>query len=334
VYIKNVTMAEEKDSMLDVLASLDKRFGKGSVIVGDMVIKTERQSTGSIGLDIITGGGWGRGRMVELYGPESSGKTTICIHSMIQAQRDNPDKKVAFIDAEHAFDRNYAEHLGLDMSQVIISQPDNGEQALEIAEALIASGKISVCVVDSVAALTPKAEIEGEMGDSKMGLHARLMSQACRKLTGVVSRTDTVMLWTNQIRMKIGVMFGSPETVPGGEALKFYASTRVDVRRSKGDTDSDGHVINSKVKVKTIKNKLAAPFQITEFDIIFGEGIDKTSEVLAIGENIGVIKKTGSWYSYGDTKLGQGGPNVKQLLKDNPELCDELEAKIRNHFSI
>ena len=327
-------MAEEKDSLLDVLASMDKRFGKGAVIVGDTVIQTERQSTGSLGIDIITGGGWGKGRMVEIYGPESSGKTTLCIHTMIQAQIDNPEKRVAFIDAEHAFDRNYAEHLGLDMSQVIISQPDSGEQALEIAEALIASGKISVCVIDSVAALTPRAEIEGEMGDSKMGLHARLMSQACRKLTGVVSKTNTVLLWTNQIRMKIGVMFGSPETVPGGEALKFYASTRIDIRKSKGDEDKDGNVINSHVKVKTIKNKLAPPFQVTKFDIIFGEGIDRSSEILAIGEDIGIIEKKGSWFNYGETKLGQGGPNVKQLLKDNPELSEEIELKIRQYFNI
>ena len=327
-------MAEEKDPLLDVIASMDKRFGKGAVIVGDTVIQTERQRTGSLGMDIITGGGWGKGRMVEIYAPESSGKTTLCIHTMIQAQKDNPGKKVAFIDAEHAFDRNYAEHLGLDMSQVIISQPDSGEQALEIAEALIASGKISVCVIDSVAALTPKAEIEGEMGDSKMGLHARLMSQACRKLTGVVSKTNTVLLWTNQIRMKIGVMFGSPETVPGGEALKFYASIRIDMRKSKGDDDSDGNRINSKVKVKTVKNKLAPPFQVTEFDIVFGEGIDRASEVLAIGENLGIIKKGGSWFSYGDTKLGQGAANVKDLLRDNPELCDEVERKIREHFNI
>jgi recombination protein RecA len=327
-------MAEVKDPLLDVIANMDKRFGKGAVIVGDTVIQTERQKTGSLGMDIITGGGWGKGRMVEIFAPESSGKTTLCIHTMIQAQKDNPEQKVAFIDAEHAFDRNYAENLGLDMSQVIISQPDSGEQALEIAEALIASGKISVCVIDSVAALTPKAEIEGEMGDSKMGLHARLMSQACRKLTGVVSKTNTVLLWTNQIRMKIGVMFGSPETVPGGEALKFYASIRVDMRKSKGDDDSDGNRINSKVKAKTIKNKLAAPFQVTEFDIVFGEGIDRASEVLAIGENIGIIKKGGSWFSYGDTKLGQGGANVKELLRDNPELSDEIEYKIREHFNI
>jgi recombination protein RecA len=327
-------MAEVKDPLLDVIANMDKRFGKGAVIVGDTVIQTERQKTGSLGMDIITGGGWGKGRMVEIFAPESSGKTTLCIHTMIQAQKDNPEQKVAFIDAEHAFDRNYAENLGLDMSQVIISQPDSGEQALEIAEALIASGKISVCVIDSVAALTPKAEIEGEMGDSKMGLHARLMSQACRKLTGVVSKTNTVLLWTNQIRMKIGVMFGSPETVPGGEALKFYASIRVDMRKSKGDDDSDGNRINSKVKAKTIKNKLAAPFQVTEFDIVFGEGIDRASEVLAIGENIGIIKKGGSWFSYGDTKLGQGAANVKELLRDNPELSDEIEYKIREHFNI
>ena len=332
--IKKLSMAEVKDPLLDVIASMDKRFGKGAVIVGDTVIQTERQKTGSLGMDIITGGGWGKGRMVEIFAPESSGKTTLCIHTMIQAQKDNPDQKVAFIDAEHAFDRNYAEHLGLDMSQVIISQPDSGEQALEIAEALIASGKISVCVIDSVAALTPRAEIEGEMGDSKMGLHARLMSQACRKLTGVVSKTNTVLLWTNQIRMKIGVMFGSPETVPGGEALKFYASIRVDMRKSKGDDDSDGNRINSKVKAKTIKNKLAAPFQVTEFDIVFGEGIDRASEILAIAENIGIIKKGGSWFSYGETKLGQGAANVKELLRDNPELSDEIEFKIRTHFNI
>jgi len=327
-------MAEEKDPLLDVLASMDKRFGKGAVIVGDTVIQTERQGTGSLGVDIITGGGWGKGRMVEIYGPESSGKTTLCIHTMIQAQHDSPDKRVAFIDAEHAFDRNYAEHLGLDMSQVIISQPDSGEQALEIAEALIASGKISVCVIDSVAALTPRSEIEGEMGDSKMGLHARLMSQACRKLTGIVSKTNTVLLWTNQIRMKIGVMFGSPETVPGGEALKFYASTRIDIRKSKGDEDKDGNVINSHVKVKTIKNKLAPPFQVTKFDIVFGEGIDRSSEILAIGEDIGIIEKKGSWFNYGETKLGQGGSNVKQLLTDNPELSDEIESRIREYFNI
>ena len=332
--IKKLSMAEEKDPLLDVIASMDKRFGKGAVIVGDTVIQTERQKTGSLGMDIITGGGWGKGRMVEIFAPESSGKTTLCIHTMIQAQKDNPDQKVAFIDAEHAFDRNYAEHLGLDMSQVIISQPDSGEQALEIAEALIASGKISVCVIDSVAALTPKAEIEGEMGDSKMGLHARLMSQACRKLTAVVSKTNTVLLWTNQIRMKIGVMFGSPETVPGGEALKFYASIRVDMRKSKGDEDSDGNRINSKVKAKTIKNKLAPPFQVTEFDIVFGEGIDRASEILAIAENLGIIKKGGSWFSYGDTKLGQGAANVKDLLRDNIELCDEIESTIRQHFNI
>lgn len=327
-------MSEEKDPLLDVLNSMDKRFGKGAVIVGDTVIQTERQSTGSLGIDIITGGGWGKGRMVEIYGPESSGKTTLCIHTMIQAQKDSPEKRVAFIDAEHAFDRNYAENLGLDMSQVIISQPDSGEQALEIAEALIASGKISVCIIDSVAALTPKSEIEGEMGDSKMGLHARLMSQACRKLTGVVSKTNTVLLWTNQIRMKIGVMFGSPETVPGGEALKFYASTRIDIRKSKGDEDKDGNVINSHVKVKTIKNKLAPPFQVTKFDIVFGEGIDRSSEILAIGEDIGIIEKKGSWFNYGETKLGQGGSNVKQLLKDNPELSEEIELKIREYFNI
>ena len=332
-------MSSEKEAKLKALQltldKLDKAYGKGTVMkMGDRAVEeVEVIPSGSLGLDLALGvNGYPKGRIIEIYGPESSGKTTLTLHAIAEAQK--AGGIAAFIDAEHAFDRHYAEHLGLDMSQVIISQPDNGEQALEIAEALITSGKISVCVIDSVAALTPKSEIEGEMGDSKMGLHARLMSQACRKLTAVVSRTNTVLLWTNQIRMKIGVMFGSPETVPGGEALKFYASTRVDMRKSAGDKDDDGNVINSHVKAKTIKNKLAPPFQVTTFDIIFGEGIDKSSEILAIAENIGLVKKTGSWFNYGDTKLGQGAANVKALLRDNPELSEELEFKIREHFNI
>lgn len=330
-------MKEEKqvrDPLLDAIADLDKRFGKGSTILGDQVIKTERQSTGSLGADIITGGGYGKGRIVEIYGPESSGKTTLCIHSMIQAQKDHPAKKVAMVDVEQAFDRFYAENLGLDMSRVIFAQPDNGEQALEIAEGLIKSGSISLCVVDSIAALTPKAEIEGEMGDNKMGLHARLMSQAFRKLTPIVNNTKTVLLFTNQLRDKIGVMFGSPETTPGGNAAKFYASIRIDIRKSKGDVGPDGNVINSKVKIKTVKNKLAPPFQVAEFDIVFGEGIDKASEILNYGVSLDIIKKAGSWFSYGENKLGQGSQGVKELLRDNPELSEEIEQRIRTAYNI
>lgn len=325
-------MAEGRDLLAEALASIDKKYGKGSTIMGDTVIKTDRMKTGSLGLDIITGGGYGKGRMIEVYAPESSGKTTIAIHAMVEAQKEGGT--VAVIDVEHAFDRVYAEKLGLDMSKVIFSQPDSGEQALEIAETLIATGKISFVLVDSIAALTPQAELDGEMGDSKMGLHARLMSQACRKLTGVVSRTKTVMFFTNQIREKIGVMFGSPETTPGGNAMKFYASIRLDMRKSAGDKDGDGNVINSKVKVKTVKNKLAPPFQTTEFHIIFGEGIDRMGEIIEYGTLIEVFKKSGSWYSYGDTKLGQGKDAVRELLKDNPELCDEVENKIRVAYGI
>ena len=324
-------MAEEKDPLLDVLASMDKRFGKGAVIVGDTVIQTERQKTGSLGMDIITGGGWGKGRMVEIYAPESSGKTTLCIHTMIQAQKDNPDKRVAFIDAEHAFDRNYAEHLGLDMSQVIISQPDSGEQALEIAENLIRSGAIDIVVIDSVAALTPKSEIEGEMGDSKMGLHARLMSQALRKLTGTISKTHCTVFFINQLREKIGVMFGNPETTTGGNALKFYASVRLDIRRSSQIKDGE-NVIGNRTKVKVVKNKVAPPFRTAEFDIMYGEGVSKTGEILDLAVEFEIIKKSGSWFSYGDTKLGQGRDAVKALIKDNPELADELEEKIKSQI--
>ena len=325
-------MAEEKDLLALAMAELDKKYGKGATIMGDTVIKTERMRTGSIGLDIITGGGYGKGRMVEVYAPESSGKTTLAIHAMVEAQKEGG--AVAVIDVEHAFDRVYAENLGLDMSKVIFSQPDNGEQALEIAETLISTGKLSFILVDSIAALTPKAEIEGEMGDSKMGLHARLMSQACRKLTGVISKTNTVMFWTNQIREKIGVMFGNPETTPGGNAMKFYASIRLDMRKSAGDKDSDGQVINSKVKVKTVKNKLAPPFQVIEFNIIFGKGIDKIGEIIDYSVANEYIKKSGSWYSYGDTKLGQGKDSVRDLLTDNPELAEELENKIRVAYGI
>lgn len=325
---------ELKDPLLEAIANLDKKFGKGATIMGNEVIKTERQSTGSLGLDIITGGGYGKGRIVEIYGPESSGKTTLCIHTMVQAQKDHPDKRVAIIDVEQAFDRFYAEALGLDMSNVIFAQPSNGEEALEIVEGLINSGKVSVCIVDSIAALTPKSEVEGEMGDNKMGAHARLMSQACRKLSSVVNNNKTVLVFTNQLREKIGVMFGSPETTPGGNAMKFYASIRIDVRKSKGDADSDGNIINSKVKVKTVKNKLAAPFQLAEFDIVFGEGIDRSSEILNYGVKTAIIKKAGSWFSYKDTKLGQGSEGVKNILRDNPELSEEIELGIKNYYGI
>lgn len=325
---------DKKDSLLDAIALLDKKFGKGSVIEGTTVIDLERQRSGSLGIDIITGGGYPKGRMVEIYGPESSGKTTLFIHAMVQAQKDQPNRKVAIIDVEHAFDRQYATNLGLNMDEVIFAQPDNGEQALEITETLISSGKISVCLVDSIAALVPKSEIDGDMGDSKMGLQARLMGQACRKLTGVVSKTNTVLAFTNQLREKIGVMFGSPETTPGGNAMKFYASIRFDIRKSAGDKDADGHVINSKVRVKTVKNKTAPPFQMTEFNIIFGEGIDKLAEIILYGVQAGLIKKAGSWYSYGETKIGQGEEKVKEMLLDNPELAEELETQIRKLYGV
>ena len=327
-------MAETKNKLDLALEQLDKTFGKGSVITGNQKIVTERQSTGSLGLDIITGGGWGKGRFVEIFAPESSGKTTLCIHTMVQAQKDHPNKKVAFIDAEHAFDKTYAENLGLKVDELLIAQPSSGEEALEIAEKLIATGLISVCVIDSVAALTPRAEIEGDMGDSKMGLHARLMSQACRKLTSIVSNTGTVLLWTNQIRMKLGVMYGNPETVPGGEALKFYASIRVDLRRAQGHKDDAGNVLDNRVTAKTVKNKLASPFQKCQFDIVFGKGISRESEILEFAVGLGIIKKSGSWFAYGDTKLGQGESKVRELLEDNIELAQEIESKIRKHYEI
>jgi len=325
---------DEVDELALALAGIEKTFGQGSVISDGTIISVARQKTGSLGLDIITGGGWGIGKMVEIIAPESTGKTTICIHTMVQAQKDQPDKRVLMIDMEHAFDKVYAESLGLNTNSLLISQPDNGEQALEIAERLISSGKVSVCVIDSVASLTPKAEIEAEMGDNQMGLQARLMSKACRKLTGIVNKTGTVLLWTNQIREKIGVMWGNNETTPGGNALKFFASTRIDMRRRMGDKAKDGEVHYNRVTLKTIKNKLAPPFQKTEFDIVFGEGIDFISEILYYGTKVGLIQLNGSWFSYGDVKLGQGETNTKDLLRDNPELVEELESKIREHYGI
>ena len=273
--------------------------------------------------------GYPKGRIIEIFGPESSGKTTLTLHAIAEAQK--AGGIAAFIDAEHAFDRNYAEKLGVDIENLIISQPDNGEQALEIAENLIRSGAIDIVVIDSVAALTPKSEIEGEMGDSKMGLHARLMSQALRKLTGTISKTHCTVFFINQLREKIGVMFGNPETTTGGNALKFYASVRLDIRRSTQIKDGE-NVLGNRTKVKIVKNKVAPPFKVAEFDIMYGEGISKTGEILDLAVEFEIIKKAGSWFSYGETKLGQGRDAVKTLIKDNPELADELEVKIKAHI--
>ena len=311
------------------LDKLEKSYGKGAVMkLGDAPIEAiEFISTGSLGLDIALGiGGVPKGRVVEIYGPESSGKTTLATHIIAEAQKRGGI--AAFIDAEHAFDQFYAKKLGVDVENLLISQPDNGEQALEIADNLIRSGAIDVIVIDSVAALVPKSEIEGEMGDSKMGLHARLMSQALRKLTGTISKTNCCCIFINQLREKIGVMFGNPETTTGGNALKFYASVRLDIRRIAQIKDSD-EVSGNRVKVKVVKNKVAPPFRIAEFDVMFGQGISKVGEIVDLGVEYGIVKKAGSWFSYGDTKLGQGRDGVKQLLLDNPELSDELEAKIR-----
>ena len=327
-------MSSEKDAKLKALKltldKLDKTYGKGAVMkMGDSVVQdVEVIASGSLGLDIALGvGGYPRGRVIEIYGPESSGKTTLTLHAIAEAQKQGGI--AAFIDAEHAFDRFYAEKLGVDIDNLIISQPDNGEQALEIADNLIRSGAIDIVVVDSVAALTPKSEIEGEMGDSKMGLHARLMSQALRKLTGSISKTNCTVIFINQLREKIGVMFGNPETTTGGNALKFYASVRIDIRRSTQIKNTDGQVQGNKTRVKIVKNKIAPPFRTTEFDIMYGEGISKVGEIIDLGVEYEIVKKSGSWFSYGDTKLGQGRDAVKALLLDNPELFDELEGKIR-----
>ena len=324
---------KEKDAKLKALQmtldKLDKTYGKGAVMkMGDMAhVDVDSISSGSLGLDLALGvGGYPKGRIIEIYGPESSGKTTLTIHAIAEAQK--AGGIAAFIDAEHAFDRYYAENLGVDIDNLIISQPDHGEQALEITENLIRSGAVDIVVIDSVAALTPKSEIEGEMGDSKMGLHARLMSQALRKLTGTISKTNCTVIFINQLREKIGVMFGNPETTTGGNALKFYASVRLDIRRRTQIKDGD-QVIGNSTKVKVVKNKVAPPFQMAEFDIMYGEGVSKVGEILDIGVNYGIIKKSGSWFSYGDTKLGQGRDAVKNLIKDNPELAEELETNIK-----
>ena len=326
-------MSKEQDAKLKALQltldKLDKTYGKGAVMkMGDSIVQeVEVISSGSIGLNTALGvGGFPKGRIIEIYGPESSGKTTLTLHAIAEAQK--AGGIAAFVDAEHAFDRFYAAKLGVDIDNLIISQPDHGEQALEIADNLIRSGAIDIIIIDSVAALTPKSEIEGEMGDSKMGLHARLMSQALRKLTSTISKTNCTVIFINQLREKIGVMFGNPETTTGGNALKFYASVRLDIRRSSQIKDGDSNVMGNKTKVKVVKNKVAPPFKTAEFDIMYGEGISKVGEIIDLGVAYEIVKKSGSWFSYEDSKLGQGRDAVKALLLDNPDLSEEIENKI------
>jgi len=325
---KKVINSEKLKALEITLGKIEKDFGRGTIMkLGDNPIENiQTISTGSIGLDAALGiGGLPRGRVIEIYGPESSGKTTLAIHAIAEAQKSGGI--AAIIDAEHAFDRFYAQKLGVDVENLLISQPDNGEQALEIADHLIRSGALDIIVIDSVAALTPKAEIEGEMGDSKMGLQARLMSQALRKLTANISKTNTTCIFINQLREKIGVMFGNPETTTGGNALKFYASVRLDIRRSNQIKEGE-EVIGNRTRVKVVKNKLAPPFRKADFDILYGEGISQAGEVVDLGVELNIIKKSGSWFSYGDTKLGQGRDAVKVIILDNPELYDELKTRV------
>jgi len=327
--------AEDKLKVLKLaIDKIEKDYGKGSVMMlGDKGGNAiEAISTGSLGLDVALGiGGLPRGRVVEIYGPESSGKTTIAIHTIAEAQKKGGI--CAIIDAEHAFDASYARKLGVDVDNLLISQPDYGEQALEIADRLISSGAVDVVVIDSVAALVPKSELEGEMGDSKMGLHARLMSQALRKLTATIARTNTVCIFINQLREKIGVMFGNPETTTGGNALKFYASVRLDIRRVSQIKDGD-QATGNRTRVKVVKNKVAPPFRQVEFDIVFGEGISKIGEIIDMGVDLGILNKSGSWFSYGDNKIGQGRDAVKTFLNDNPEIAEEVEARIREQLMV
>jgi len=336
---KTNTMSTEQESKLKALQltldKLEKTYGKGTIMkLGDKpVIDIDAISTGSLGLDIALGtGGFPQGRVIEIYGPESSGKTTLAIHAIAESQKRGGI--AAFIDAEHAFDKSYAERLGVDTANLLISQPDNGEQALEIAENLIRSGAIDIIVIDSVAALVPRSEIEGEMGDSKMGLQARLMSQALRKLTGTIGKTGCCCIFINQLREKIGVMFGNPETTTGGNALKFYATQRIDIRRSGSPIkDKDGNLLGNQVKVKVVKNKLAPPFRVAMFDIMFGAGISKSGEIVDLGVELDIIQKSGSWYAYESTKIAQGRDAAKQFIEDNIELANEIEKKIKEKIS-
>lgn len=333
-------MADKKQEKLKALKlavdKLEKTYGKGTIMkLGDKtVVEAEVIPTGSIGLDVALGiGGFPKGRVIEIYGPESSGKTTLTIHAIAECQKQGG--VAAFIDAEHAFDRYYAESLGVDTENLLISQPDNGEQALEITENLIRSGAIDIIVIDSVAALTPRSEIEGEMGDSKMGLQARLMSQALRKLTSTIGKTNCCCIFINQLREKIGVMFGNPETTTGGNALKFYASMRLDIRRSgSAIKDKEGNVVGNPTKVKVVKNKLAPPFRVANFDIMFGEGISKRGEIIDLGVAADIVEKSGSWYGYGGTKIAQGRESAKQFMADNPEVALEIEKKIKEKFNV
>jgi recombination protein RecA len=325
---KKVVSAEKLKALEVTLGKIEKDFGKGTIMkLGDQAIaNVQTISTGSIGLDAaLVIGGFPRGRVIEIYGPEASGKTTLAIHAIAEAQKNGGI--AAIIDAEHTFDRVYAGKLGVDVENLLISQPDNGEQALEVADNLIRSGALDIIVIDSVAALTPKAEIEGEMGDSKMGLQARLMSQALRKLTANISKTNTSCIFINQLREKIGVMFGNPETTTGGNALKFYATIRVDIRRLSQIKEGD-EAVGNRTRVKIVKNKLAPPFKKAEFDILYGEGISQLGEIIDLGTDFNIIKKSGSWFSYGETRIGQGRDAVKQILRDNPELFDELKSKV------
>ena len=330
---KTENVASHKDKALKLtLDKLDKQYGKGTVMkLGESpTVEVDVISTGSIALDAALGiGGLPRGRVVEIYGPESSGKTTLTLHAIAETQRQGGI--AAFIDAEHAFDKHYAKALGVDTDELLIAQPDCGEQALDIAEHLIRSGAIDICVIDSVAALVPRSELEGEMGDSKMGLQARLMSQALRKLTGTINKTGCTCIFINQLREKIGIMFGNPETTTGGNALKFYSSVRLDIRRI-GQIKSSDAVVGNKTRVKVVKNKVAPPFQIAEFEILYGQGISKTGEILDLGVHFGHVQKSGSWYAYQDTKLGQGKEAARQLLDDHPELAEEIEALIRKEM--
>lgn len=328
--MKNKRDADKQKALDSALAQIERQFGKGSIMkMGseNAIQQIESTSTGSIGLDIALGiGGLPKGRIVEIYGPESSGKTTLTLHCVAEEQKKGG--VAAFVDAEHALDPQYAKKLGVDLDELLISQPDTGEQALEIIDTLVRSGAVSLVVVDSVAALTPKSELEGEMGDSSVGVHARLMSKAMRKLTGSISRSNCMVIFINQIRMKIGVMFGSPETTTGGNALKFYSSVRLDIRRIGSIKDRD-EVVGNQTRVKVVKNKVAPPFKQVEFDIMYGEGISKTGELLDLGVNIGIVQKSGAWFSYGDERIGQGRENSRQFLKDNPHIAYDIEDKIR-----